>query len=77
MSLARRRSVSTTVDAGNYARAIEITGITAPSELIDLALARLIDAEVDRQLVEAYTRVPQASGVVDEITDFSHLAVLD
>jgi hypothetical protein len=56
-----RSKVTITLDRSKAERARGLVGANSTSEVIDLALERLILAERLRQDVEAYRRVPQTS----------------
>jgi hypothetical protein len=56
-----RDKVTITLDRGKAEVARGLVGASSTSEVIDLALSRLIFAERLRQDVEAYQRLPQTS----------------
>lgn len=59
--------VSATVNPERLARAKELTGCENVSEVLDRALAALIDDELERVHANGYARVPQASETVDVV----------
>ncbi len=59
--------VSATVDPDRLARAKQLTGCATVSEVLDRALAALIDDELERVHVEGYARAPQGEETVDAV----------
>lgn len=53
-----KTKASVTLDPQKVARAKEIIGAASLSELIDVALARLIDSELERRHIAGYLRQP-------------------
>lgn len=59
--------VSATVDPDRLARAKQLTGCENVSEVLDRALAALIDHELERTHADGYARVPQASDTIEAV----------
>lgn len=59
--------VSATVNPDRLARAKELTGCENVSEVLDRALAALIEDELERAHADGYARVPQASETVEVV----------
>lgn len=53
--------VSVTLDASKVRHARELVGADSVSELLDLALSRLIEEELERRHVDGYVRRPPAA----------------
>jgi len=56
-----KTKVSVTLDPEKVAQAREILGTPTLSELIDVALARLIESELEQRHVAGYLRLPPVS----------------
>ncbi|HMA46151.1 MAG TPA: hypothetical protein VKP11_02935 [Frankiaceae bacterium] len=56
--------VSATVDPATLARAKQLTGCENVSEVLDRALAALVEDELERVHAAGYTRVPQGRETV-------------
>ena len=59
--------VSATVDPDRLARAKQLTGSENVSEVLDRALAALVDRELERVHAEGYARVPQGDETIDAV----------
>ncbi len=59
--------VSATVDPDRLARAKQLTGSENVSEVLDRALAALVDRELERVHAEGYARVPQGDETIEAV----------
>lgn len=56
-----KAKLSVTLDRAKLARAQELTGAATVSELLDLAVTRLLTQELERRHVAGYQRQPQGN----------------
>lgn len=56
-----KTKLSVTLDPAKVSLAQELTGTTTISELLDVALGRLVETELDRRHVAGYQRTPQTA----------------
>lgn len=59
--------ISATVDPARLERAKELTGVSSVSEVLERALAALIEDELERRHVEGYARHPQQGDTVNAV----------